>query len=197
MAHLEYHFDIVCPYAYLGSTQIAELCERHNATLTWHPVLLGGILKSVQVDPMFTTKLSASKARHNVLDMYRHADLLGVPFSFHPMHPVKTVKVQRALLVADAPPSLIRALYEAYWVHNMNLSENDALKETLDNVGLDGQGILEEIENPTIKAKLRKNTDAVVARGAFGVPAMFIGDELVWGQDRLHFVESLLKGERL
>ena len=63
MAHLEYHFDIVCPYAYLGSTQIAALCDRHDATLTWHPVLLGGILKSVQVDPMFTTKLSASAVK--------------------------------------------------------------------------------------------------------------------------------------
>ena len=91
MPHLEYHFDIVCPYAYLGSTQMTALCERNNATLSC-AVLLGGILKSVKVDPMFTTKLSPAKAKHNVVDMYRYADMLGVPFQFNPRHPVRTVK---------------------------------------------------------------------------------------------------------
>ena len=197
MPHLEYHFDIVCPYAYLGSTQMTALCERNNATLSWHAVLLGGILKSVKVDPMFTTKLSPAKAKHNVVDMYRYADMLGVPFQFNPRHPVRTVKVQRALVVAQSPEALIHQLYRAYWVDNLDLSQDEVLKDVIDNVGLDGAGILSETENPLIKEQLRAATDAVVARGAFGVPAMFVGDDLVWGQDRLHFVERLLQGETL
>ncbi|MBL91684.1 MAG: disulfide bond formation protein DsbA [Myxococcales bacterium] len=197
MAHLEYHFDIVCPYAYLGSTQITSICEKHQASLSWHPVLLGGILKSVEVDPMFTTKLSPAKAQHNVLDMYRHADMMGVPFQFNPLHPIRTVKVQRALVVAEAPPVLIKKLYDAYWVDSLDLSQESELKAVLDDAGCDGQAILEEIENPAVKAQLRQATDDVVARGAFGVPAMFVGNELVWGQDRLHFVERLLEGGQL
>tara|TARA_B100000683_G_scaffold267703_1_gene301794 strand:+ start:642 stop:1235 length:594 start_codon:yes stop_codon:yes gene_type:complete len=197
MAHLEYHFDIVCPYAYLGSTQITSICEKHQASLSWHPVLLGGILKSVEVDPMFTTKLSPAKAQHNVLDMYRHADMMGVPFQFNPLHPIRTVKVQRALVVAEAPPVLIKKLYDAYWVDSLDLSQESELKAVLDDAGCDGQAILEEIENPEVKAQLRQATDDVVARGAFGVPAMFVGNELVWGQDRLHFVERLLEGGQL
>ena len=197
MAHLEYHFDIVCPYAYLGSTQITSICEKHQASLSWHPVLLGGILKSVEVDPMFTTKLSPAKAKHNVLDMYRHADMMGVPFQFNPLHPIRTVKVQRALVVAEAPPILIKKLYDAYWVDSLDLSQESELKAVLDDAGCDGQAILEEIENPAVKAQLRQATDDVVARGAFGVPAMFVGNELVWGQDRLHFVERLLEGGQL
>jgi len=194
MAHLEYHFDIVCPYAYLGSTQIQALCEKHQATLSWHAVLLGGMLKSVKVDPMFTTKLSPAKAKHNVLDMYRHADMMGVPFHFNPLHPIRTVQVQRALIAADSPAVLIHKLYEAYWVDSVDLSQPKALKDVIDSVGLDGAGILEETENPALKLKLREATDAVVARGAFGVPAMFVDEEFVWGQDRLHFVERLLQG---
>jgi 2-hydroxychromene-2-carboxylate isomerase len=197
MAHLEYHFDIVCPYAYLGSTQVAALCRKHNATLSWHPVLLGGLLKSVKVDPMFTTKLSPAKAKHNVLDMYRHAEMMGVPFKFNPLHPIRTVKVQRALVAANVPEKLIHQLYHAYWVDNIDLSQEELLKEVIDSAGLDGAGILEETENPTVKAQLRKATDEVFERGAFGVPAMFVGDDLVWGQDRLHFVERLLQGEAL
>jgi len=194
MPHLQFHFDIVCPYAYLGSTQMVSLCERNSASLSWHPVLLGGMLKSVKVDPMFTTKLSPAKAKHNILDMYRHADVMGVPFQFNPLHPIRTVQVQRALIVAQANETLIHKLYQAYWVDNLDLSQVTVLKDVIDSAGLDGAAVLEETENPFIKAQLRQATDEVVARGAFGVPAMFVGDELVWGQDRLHFVERLLQG---
>jgi 2-hydroxychromene-2-carboxylate isomerase len=33
-----------------------------------------------------------------------------------------------------------------------------------------------------------------IERGVFGAPAFFVGDEMFWGNDRLHFVEAALKG---
>jgi 2-hydroxychromene-2-carboxylate isomerase len=30
-------------------------------------------------------------------------------------------------------------------------------------------------------------------RGVFGVPSIFVGDELFWGKDRMEFVEDELK----
>ena len=61
MGHLKYHYDIVCPYAYPGSTQVEALGARVGASLSWHPFLLGGVFQAIAVDPMFTTKLSPSK----------------------------------------------------------------------------------------------------------------------------------------
>ena len=195
MPHLEYHFDIVCPYAYLGSTQIEALCERTSATLSWHPVLLGGILKSIGTDPMFTLKLPAAKIRHNMLDMCRWADLWGVPFSMHEKHPVRTVMTQRVLIAADSPPALIHRLYKAYWVENRNLNSSEELAEVVTDAGYDGPGLVEQSNDPQVKQLLRNATDAVVDRGAFGVPAMFVDNTLIWGQDRLNFVEQLLTKE--
>jgi 2-hydroxychromene-2-carboxylate isomerase len=194
---LQYHFDIVCPFAYLGSTQVESLCESHSATLSWHPVLLGGILKSIGTDPLFTVKLPAAKIRHNILDMQRWADLYGVPFSMHPRHPVRTVMTQRALVAAGSPAALVHGLYRAYWVDTLDLNEPDVLAEVISDAGYDGAGIVAETENPAIKQQLRDATDQVVARGAFGVPAMFVGDTLIWGQDRFQFVEQLLRGGTL
>lgn len=197
MAHLEYHFDVVCPYAYLGSTQIETIVERCNASISWHPVLLGGILRSVGVDPMFTTKLPREKMRHNLNDMHRWADQWGIEFNFHPRHPVRTVTVQRALIAAGSEKRLIDALYTAYWVQNRDLDNDKELINVLNEAGYDGPALLEQTQDPNIKLKLRIATDTVVERGAFGVPAMFIDDTLIWGQDRLHFVEHLLQGETL
>ena len=38
---------------------------------------------------------------------------------------------------------------------------------------------------PTIKETLKANTDEAIARGAFGVPSFFVGDDMYFGNDRL------------
>jgi 2-hydroxychromene-2-carboxylate isomerase len=195
--HLEYCFDIVCPYAYLGSTQIETLVQKHDATMSWSPVLLGGILKGIGTDPFFTTKLPAAKMRHNLTDMLRWAEHFEVPFAIHSRHPLRTVTVMRSLLVAGIEPTLIHALYRAYWVDNRDVDNEDVLAEVLSEAGYEGQAIVRETQNPTIKQALIDRTQEAIDRGVFGVPAMFVGDEMVWGQDRLHFVETLLRGETL
>jgi len=195
--HLEYCFDIVCPYAYLGSTQIEGLAHKYEATLQWEPVLLGGILKGIGRDPFFTTKMPAAKMRHNFTDMMRWAEHFEVPLQIHARHPVRTVTVMRSLLVADVAPALTHALYRAYWVDNRDLDNDTVLAEVLDEAGFDGTAIVEETKNPAIKKALMDRTQRAIDRGVFGVPAMFVGDQMVWGQDRLAFVETLLRGEVL
>ena len=49
-------------------------------------------------------------------------------------------------------------------------------------------------QEPAIKQQLIANTEEAVARGAFGAPTFFVGDEMFFGQDRLDFVEEALAG---
>ena len=57
--------------------------------------------------------------------------------------------------------------------------------------------ILAAAENPANKEKLKATTDEAVARGVFGAPTFFVGpkesEEMHFGQDRLPYVEELLK----
>jgi 2-hydroxychromene-2-carboxylate isomerase len=64
--------------------------------------------------------------------------------------------------------------------------------EVLAAAGLDGEAILEATQDPEVKAGLIANTEEAVARGAFGAPTMFVGDEMFFGQDRIDFIEELL-----
>ena len=43
-----------------------------------------------------------------------------------------------------------------------------------------------------IEKKLKDNTDGAVARGVFGAPTFFVGEEMYFGQDRLDYVEDAL-----
>ncbi|MEC8025171.1 MAG: 2-hydroxychromene-2-carboxylate isomerase [Myxococcota bacterium] len=195
MGHLEYHYDIVCPYAYLGSTQVEALCARVGASLSWHPLLLGGVFQAIAVDPMFTTKLNPSKAHHNRSDALRWAAHLSVDFAWHPGHPVRTVHTMRALLVTESPAELVHAFYRAYWVDHRELNREEVVAQILNETGFDGKAVIERTRHPEVKRHLRDVSTKAAGRGIFGAPAMFVGGELYWGQDRLHFVEAALRRE--
>ena len=49
-------------------------------------------------------------------------------------------------------------------------------------------------DSDAIKAELRRRTDEAIALGIFGAPAWIIGRTLIWGQDRLPWVEATLRG---
>ena len=58
--------------------------------------------------------------------------------------------------------------------------------------GFDGPALLARTQEPGIKAKLVANTEAAVARGVFGIPTFFGGEEMFFGKDRLGHVEEAL-----
>jgi 2-hydroxychromene-2-carboxylate isomerase len=64
--------------------------------------------------------------------------------------------------------------------------------EVLAAGGLDASMLLQLTQSPDVKEKLKQDTEAAVARGLFGAPTMFVGDEMFFGQDRLDFVKEAL-----
>lgn len=187
-------YDIVCPYAYLASTQIEALAARAGAELVWKPFLLGGVFRAIGAPDRPAETMSAAKARHNLLDMHRWAEHWAVPLRMPMEHPRRTVLALRALLAAgDAPrPRATHALFRAYWVDGLDVARPEVVRDVLQGVGLDGAACVAAADTPAIKDALRVLTDEATARGVFGAPAFFVGDELYWGQDRMQFVERAL-----
>jgi 2-hydroxychromene-2-carboxylate isomerase len=199
MVEVDFYFDVVCPYAYLAHTQVEELCERSGAELNWFPILLGGLFRSIGAGdgPMATQ--SAQKAKLNALDMFRWAEIWDVPLTLPSGHPNRTVLAMRCVIASDDPPRAAKALFRRYWRDGLDLSEQETVRDTLDAAGFDGAALIEAAGDPAIKAQLRSNTDKAAEIGVFGVPTFVIhaGGEpaLVWGQDRLHFVEAAINGK--
>src|SRR5687767_7400842 len=97
---LDFWFDYSCPYAYLGSTQVEALAARTGASLSWRPMLLGGVFRAAGTPQNLSETLSPSKAHHNGLDMLRWAALFGVKLVMPAGHPFRTVEALRATIVA-------------------------------------------------------------------------------------------------
>ena len=51
--------------------------------------------------------------------------------------------------------------------------------------GLDADKLMNQMQDPEVKAKLISNTEAAAERGVFGIPTFFVEDEMYFGKDNL------------
>jgi 2-hydroxychromene-2-carboxylate isomerase len=193
-----FYYDVVCPYAYLASTQVEAMARRAQATIVWMPILLGGVFKAIGQDQRPAAHMPAAKIHLNALDMKRYAALYNVPLSLHPRHPLRTVEAMRLLHVVDGETrvALTHELFRAHFADNRDISDRAVLADIVGS-----RADIDKIDSPAAKEALRQATDRAVADGVFGVPAFVIEQQahrfLFWGQDRMHFVEKALGGWRV
>lgn len=90
-------------------------------------------------------------------------------------------------------PAFARATFESYWGELKDISQPEVLEEICGAVGLDWDEVSERIKSDDVKARLRGNTEELIARGGFGSPTMYMNEsDMYFGNDRLLLVETAL-----
>jgi 2-hydroxychromene-2-carboxylate isomerase len=196
---VEFFYDFSCPFAYLGSTQIEAVCARSEATLIWRPFHLGGLFRELYGDEARPPAPIAPKAFSNAQDLRRWAAHWKVSLAYPANHPVRTADALRAIIAAPhAAAGLTHRFYKAYWVDHLDLGDRAVVRQLLGEVeGIDAEQVMDKIGDHDVRQRLRKATEEAQARGVFGAPTCFVDrDFMVWGQDRLDFVEAAAAGWR-
>lgn len=198
MTKIELFWDVGSPYTYLALTQIDALVERTGAELELRPFLLGGVFKSAG-----NTMPAAvpAKAIYLAEDLRRWRDHYRVQMKMpsEVIFPISTLLPMRVAIAAQRAgkgDAFCHAVFSAYWRDGRDVSQSAELEQVVRAVGLDPKSMIDASSSAEVKDALRANTDEAVARGAFGAPALFVGDALFWGNDRLDFVERHLQGRR-
>ena len=194
MPRLEFFFDYGSPYSYLADSRLPALAERTGAELTYRPMLLGGVFKATGNQSPAVQPCEAKRA-YGFLELRRWVAHLGVPFEGNPHFPINTLLLMRTAVAAQHAgvfELFHRAVYPAFWAEGENLGEPEVVGRVVEKTGLDARALLEAAGSPDVKAELRAATEEAVARGAFGAPTFFVGDEMFFGNDRLDFVERAL-----
>lgn len=182
---VDFFYDIVSPYSYVAAKRIHELDGL--ATVRWRPCLLGGIFKATgNTGPAFTVP---AKMPYMFKDLTRLAAYYGFPMTVPKSFPANTITVQRVLCAADEAqvPALSMKLFDMYWGQGIDVSDNITLNTLV------GEALMAKAVTDEVKARLRANTDAVVAAGGFGAPTFLLDDELYFGEDRLFLLMDRLK----
>lgn len=190
---VEFFFDYGSPFSYLADTQLEGLAARTGARVIYRPMLLGGVFKETGNSSPIAIE---AKRKYLNADLERWAKHYGVPPLRNAHFPINTIRLMRGAVAAErlgvfAPYH--RAIYEAFWRDGLNLGEAAVVREVLSRAGLDVDSVAALSEEHAVKEALRASTEAAVARGAFGAPTFFVGDQMFWGNDRLMFVEEALR----
>jgi 2-hydroxychromene-2-carboxylate isomerase len=112
--------------------------------------------------------------------------------------PVNSVKAMRGCLwlQQNRPEAMLpftRAVFEAYWGDDRDISKDDVLADLCTRLGIDPPAFFAGIGQQAIKDQLKANTDETMARGGFGSPTIFLGTDMYFGNDRLPLIREALQ----
>ena len=87
-----------------------------------------------------------------------------------------------------------RGAFASYFDRQENLDDPAVLAAVADAEGLDATALAAAAGSDAVKARLRANTDELIARGGYGSPTIFVDrDDMYFGNDQLPLVEAALK----
>ena len=84
-------------------------------------------------------------------------------------------------------------IYRARWGEPCDLSQPEVVHRYLADAGLNADAALARAESTELVERLEADTQVAIERGVFGVPTLFVGDEMFWGNDRFELVRHYLQ----
>ena len=194
---VEFHFDFGSPNAYLAHRVIPAIEQRTGAVFHYVPVLLGGVFKATNNrSPAEAFAGIRNKLAYERLETERFVRRHGITeFNRNPFFPVNTLRIMRGAVAAELDGMFSRyvaAVFHHMWEQPKQMDEPEVIRAALDASGFDGAAMLARIEDVVVKQRLIENTEASVARGTFGSPTFFVGEEIWFGKDRLRDVEEAI-----
>ena len=154
---VDFHFDIMCPYAYQTSLWIRHVREETGLDIRWRFFSLEEINRQEGKKHPWEREWSYGWSMMRVGALLRRQDMS---------------LLDRWYATAG------RALHE----EGRKPHRAEVAEELLVEMGLDPGLVAEAIDDPTTGDEVRAEHDRVVARGAFGVPTLvFDDDQLLFG----------------
>ena len=194
---VDFYFDFASPNAYLSHQVVPGIEERTGAKFNYIPVLLGGIFKATNNKPPMEAFFGIlNKNEYQSVEMKRFQKRHGITkFKMNPHFPVISLQIIRGAVGAQLDGYLdkyIDQVLKHMWEEPKKMDDPEVIKEAFTESGFDTDRLMEQMQDPDIKAQLIANTEEAVKRGTFGIPTFFVEDDMYFGKDTLWQVEEAL-----
>ena len=197
MAHIDYYFSTVSPYAYLAGVRLEQIAAKHGASITYKPMDIMGLFPRTGGQPL--PERHQSRLDYRLQELNRQSKKTGLPLNAKPMFfPTNPAPSSYAIIAAQNAGggdlgSLCHALLRACWADEQDIAQDEVVQTCLTahgyDAGLTFSGMLTGAET------YAANTEEAVKSGVFGSPFYVVdGSEKFWGQDRLGDLDTYLGG---
>ena len=202
LAQVDFYFYLGCPWTWLAFVRLRETAMRTRASIAWKPVLVDRVTQGSNPGaPATRPPISPAKLRYHVKDLQDWARFCGVtiatpgPFGAQARYAVRGAVA--AMAAGRAAPYFDR-VFRARFEDGANLDDPDTVTALAVEAGLDAADFRAAVADDSSLRTVEEVSDELVARGGFGSPTMFVGDDMYFGNDRMPLVEVALHraGER-
>ena len=181
-----FYYDLGSPYSYLAAERISRLfTDAELEQPEWQPVLLGGLFGRFHRGSWSLTDGREAGMR----EVERRASEYGLqPVRWPDPWPANTLHAMRVATYAKSigrTVSFALAAFRQAFAGGRDLTDPDNVAIAAAACELHPNAIARASASASVKARLRDATQRAGDRGVFGVPTVVVGDEAVWGDDRL------------
>jgi carboxymethylenebutenolidase len=196
---VDYYFAPQSPWAYLGHQRLADMVQRHGATVRVMPIDLGGKVFPISGGLPLGQRAPQRQA-YRLLELQRFSQHLNLPLNLKPKYfPVGGDDSARLIIATDlaqgaqAAMQIAGAILAACWAQERNMADDKVLAELLSEQNLPAN-LMAQSHSQAVQVRYEAYTQAAIDAGVFGAPSYVVEGEMFWGQDRLDFVERALAG---
>lgn len=196
---IDYYFTHLSPWAYLGHDVFRDICSRHGMTIRPRPVDLGGVFETNGGLPF--AKRHPVRLRYRMIELQRWQQMRNIPLNFKPaFFPTPPGLADKAAIAFEmAGGNMLdfsMAVFQAMWVQDQNIAEEEVIAAVLDGFGADTSSVLDAARGPEVAEVYDANKTDAIAAGIIGSPCYVLKGEPFWGQDRLDLLEQAIASDR-
>ena len=190
-----FYYDLGSPYAYLAAERVnGLLAEAIGEPPEWQPILLGGLFKRFGRESWANGPGRAA----GIAECERRASAYGLPpFRWPEPFPGNTLVAMRAATFAKEIGKIVSfslAAFRQAFAGGRDLTEPDNVMIAAAAAELHPRAVRAAVEREQVKLRLREATDRAGDLGVRGVPAIVVGREVFWGDDRLEEAAAAAAG---
>jgi 2-hydroxychromene-2-carboxylate isomerase len=186
MSRATFYFDLGSPYAYLSAERISALfTEAGLEQPEWQPILLGGLFGRFDRGSWSETPARAE----GIAEVERRAAAYGLPPLVWPdPWPGNTLVAMRVATFAKQTGrtvSFALAAFRQAFAAGRDLTDPENVMIAAAACELHPRALEKAVQTEGVKNALREATDRAGELGVEGVPAVVVGEQVFWGDDRL------------
>lgn len=195
---IPFYYDYACPWAYMGSCRVEAYFADLGVEVDFHPIHLGTAREPTAGQAPASGE---RKSRWFASDIQAWSELTGANVNLAArdlIHRSTRLALKAAMVAKDAGRfrEYHYPAYRARWVEARDISERDVVRGLLAGAGLDADAALARAESPELEGRLEGETQEAMGRGVFGVPTVFVGERMFWGNDRFELARFFLEKGR-
>ncbi len=143
MAHIDYYFTVLSPWAYLAGARMEQIADRHGASVAYKPMDIMAIFD--RMGGQKPADRHPSRMEYRMQELKRWSGELGMEMNHMPAFwPTNPAPASYAIIAAAKAAeqgdggdvgALVQAIMRAIWVEEKDIAQDEVIGDVLETHG--------------------------------------------------------------